>query len=67
MGTVTKPAVPGWATQAWSLNHPWERTPIWDSEFAERWDALHRELTEPEQPPARPARKPRTPRKTTTK
>lgn len=60
MGTDTR-TVPAWARTT-----PWERTPIWDAEFAERWDALHRELTEPE-PPATPARKPRAPRKTTTK
>jgi hypothetical protein len=56
MGTVTKPAVPAWARV--DEDH-WEKTPIWDAEFAERWDALHRELTEPEPAKSAAARKPR--------
>ena len=28
----------------------WERTPIWDAEFADRWEQLHQELTEPDEP-----------------
>ena len=51
----TKQRVPTWAVEG---DQHWEKTPIWDAEFAERWDALHAELTEPVAPAA-PARKPR--------
>lgn len=56
MGTTKQ--LPTWAEQHETPD--WARTPIWDAEFAERWDALHAELTEPEPPPA--PRKPRQPR-----
>lgn len=58
MATTTRAKVPGWAMPGDTAEH-WEKTPIWDEEFAARWDALQADL---EDEPA-PAVKPRTPRK----
>lgn len=55
---TTSENVPAWINGG----HAWERTPIWDEEFAERWDALHGQGEETKPPVVkRPAtgRKPR--------
>jgi hypothetical protein len=55
MGTKVE-SLPSWAGA-------WSRTPIWDEEFAERWEALMGE-----EPPAEPVKgKPRQKPATTTK
>jgi hypothetical protein len=39
--TKTQTNVPSWVGPAWASDQTWERTPIWDAEFADRWRKLH--------------------------
>lgn len=63
MPTTKTKNLPAWTPEG----QTWSSTPIWDEEFAERWQALQRQGEEPKPPVVkRPGtgRKPRSPRTT---